>query len=170
MEQLVIGKYPADSFCLWDGDELIARTAIFIFSSPEDMLLQLKIALIAYKRGNHLPYLYVNTGIKLLLKHIYKYKPIFYSKNDLKLIKIEYKNVNNNNICELKGIKYKSKTKIYTEITRNGDLITRTVFSPFCFEDDDDDIDDTKPKKIDWTNHSDIPLRGRRPPRQLNQA
>ena len=49
MEELVIGKYPADSFCLWDGDELIARTAIFIFNSPEDMLLQLKIALIAYK-------------------------------------------------------------------------------------------------------------------------
>ena len=70
MEELVIGKYPADSFCLWDGDELIARTAIFIFDSPEDMLLQLKIALIAYKRGNHLPYLYVNTGIKLLLKQI----------------------------------------------------------------------------------------------------
>jgi hypothetical protein len=70
MEQLVIGKYPADSFCLWDGDELIARTALYIFESPEDMLLQLKIALIAYKRGNHLPYLYVNTGIKLLLKHI----------------------------------------------------------------------------------------------------
>ena len=70
MEELVIGKYPADSFYLWDGDELIARTAIFIFNSPEDMLLQLKIALIAYKRGNYLPYLYVNTGIKLLLKQI----------------------------------------------------------------------------------------------------
>ena len=68
MEQLVIGKYPADSFCLWDGDELIARNAIYIFASPEDMLLQLKIALIAYNRGNHLPYLYVMTGIKILLR------------------------------------------------------------------------------------------------------
>jgi hypothetical protein len=138
MEQLVIGKYPANSFCLWDGDELIARTALFIFDSPEDMLMQLKIALIAYMRGNHLPYLYVNTGIKLLLKHVYKYKPNNNKDTDLELIKIAYKMVNNN-IGLLKEIKYKSIDPIFstyndktmyseTRISRNGDLMTRLVF------------------------------------------
>ena len=91
MEQLVIGEYPANSFCLWNGDELIARTVIYIFDSPEDMLLQLKIAMIAYKRGNHLPYIYVMTGIKLLLKHI----KINIIKNNIKIINInDYELIN----------------------------------------------------------------------------